>query len=224
MTLSQHSLLYSTFAPLIVLLYVAAAAAEPAEKNETERQAASVLPEQKEASGPGLRSKGRRCISPWFLYRGEGSIELLRPNADMIASLSIGGSAPRKFIEQCHELDIETYLLVGGDEHRFDTPESRKETIDGYLRECREKGYDGIDLDQEGIFTCSSPVTTPAPAPTWRRWTHSTFPASPSGTTKRSHRKPGNSFAGGTRAGWKGPAVGGWSFPELALFESRPDR
>ena len=106
-----------------------------------------------QANEPGreLKSKGRRCISPWFIYRDEHSIELLRPNADIIASLSVVGGATRKFVEQCHELGIETYLLVSGTEQSFDTPEHRKETIDGYLRRCQEVGYDGIDLDHEGI-------------------------------------------------------------------------
>ena len=106
---------------------------------------------QAKESGRELKSKGRRCISPWFIYRDEHSIDLLKPNADIIASLSILGASTRKFVEQCQELDIETYLLVGGNEQKFDTPEHRKKTIDGYLQRCQEKGYDGIDLDHEGI-------------------------------------------------------------------------
>ncbi len=106
------------------------------------------------AQNGSIYSKGRRCISPWIRFRhgkGDFSINQLKPNADIIASVSICGGSTKKFVDQCHELGIETYWLVGGKENKFDTPEHRKKTIDGYLRECREKGYDGIDLDQEGI-------------------------------------------------------------------------
>lgn len=123
----------------------ALAETDPAEERGNWQQ------EKDAVAGRKLKSKGRRCISPWFIYRGQGSIELLRPNADIIASVSLCGGGSRQFVEQCHALGIEVYLLVGGDERTFDTPEHRKETIDGYLRKCREVGFDGIDLDHEGI-------------------------------------------------------------------------
>ena len=98
-----------------------------------------------------LTRKGRRCISPWFVYEGETSIERLKTQADIVASISVCGDAPPEFVAQCHELDIETYKLVGGRATAFNTAEHASATVQGYLDLCRTHGYDGIDLDFEGL-------------------------------------------------------------------------
>ena len=36
-----------------------------------------------------------RPVSPWFVYEGEDSIERLKPNADLISSISVCGGCPR---------------------------------------------------------------------------------------------------------------------------------
>ncbi|MGC9316853.1 MAG: glycosyl hydrolase family 18 protein [Armatimonadota bacterium] len=93
-----------------------------------------------------------RTISPWFIYQGEASIEALRPHADAVSSISVCGGCPPEFVQQCHDLGISALLLVGGhDGALFDTPERRRELIEGYLARCRETGADGIDLDFESL-------------------------------------------------------------------------
>jgi len=98
-----------------------------------------------------LKRKGRRCISPWIIYKDAHSIDQLKSRADMVASISVCGNATPEFIAECHKLDIETYKLVGGKPTAFDTGSRRQATIRQYLRLCREVGYDGIDLDFEGL-------------------------------------------------------------------------
>jgi spore germination protein YaaH len=75
----------------------------------------------------------------------------LRSQADIIASISVCGDAPHEFVAQCHKLDIATYKLVGGKAEAFDTAAHRQETIKKYIRLCQDVGYDGIDLDFEGL-------------------------------------------------------------------------
>ncbi len=102
------------------------------------------------SDGAALHRKGRRCISPWIIYRGAGTLEALKQHADIIASVSVCGDAPAEFIEAIHKLDIRAYKLVGGKATTYDTAEHRKATIRHYLHLCNELGYDGIDLDHEG--------------------------------------------------------------------------
>ena len=98
-----------------------------------------------------LKSKGRRCVSPWIIYKDADTIDLLKSRADMIASVSVCGNAPPTFIAACHQLDIETYKLVGGKATAFDTAAHRQATLKQYMKLCGEVGYDGIDLDFEGL-------------------------------------------------------------------------
>jgi len=92
------------------------------------------------------------AIQPWFVYKSEDSIDLLRPQADIIDTISVCGGPPRRFVDQCHELGIRVHLLVGGhDGSSFDTPEHRAETIRKWLHLCGAVGFDGIDLDYEGL-------------------------------------------------------------------------
>ena len=94
----------------------------------------------------------KRVVSPWFVYQGEGSIQSLKPNADLISSISVCGGSPKAFVDQCHELGIQVYALVGGhDGAVFETPEARRQLIESYLERCRAEGLDGIDLDFESL-------------------------------------------------------------------------
>jgi len=56
-----------------------------------------------------------------------------------------------QFIEQCRQLNIETYKIVSGKASALDMPQAAQATIDGYLRDCRRFGFDGIDLDFEHL-------------------------------------------------------------------------
>lgn len=95
-----------------------------------------------------------RHLSPWVVYQGEGTIDALRAHADAIKSISVCGGPPKAFVDQCHELGIEVYFLVGIGGHdgdQFSTPEKRTELVAGYLQRARDHGYDGIDMDYESL-------------------------------------------------------------------------
>lgn len=112
----------------------------------------SGLPGLAGAADSCIPLKARRGVCPWIVYTGEGTIDLLRKQADIIGMVSVCGPANREFVSRCHELGIEVYLLVGGEDGTvFDTPERRREVIEGYLRRCQDAGFDGIDLDYEGV-------------------------------------------------------------------------
>jgi len=103
-------------------------------------------------SGPARTNKTRRRLSPWFRYADARSWERLAPNADVIASVSVFGANPdAAFFERCRQAGIGTLKLVGGQAAAFDTAAHARETIEGYLRDCAEGGYDGINLDFEHI-------------------------------------------------------------------------
>jgi spore germination protein YaaH len=99
----------------------------------------------------GTKAK-MRMLSPWFIYKDETSIETLRPNSNLISSISAVGVPTPEFIRQCHEMGIKAYLLVGGNDGKvFATPSARKELIQSYLNRCQDIGADGIDLDFESL-------------------------------------------------------------------------
>ncbi|MCP4641534.1 MAG: hypothetical protein GY851_13915 [bacterium] len=93
----------------------------------------------------------KKRLSPWFIYQNEASIEQLKPAADLIASISVCGEAPAAFVAQCQALGMDVYKLVGGKPEAFDTHAHRKATIQQYIGLCQEQGYDGIDVDFEGL-------------------------------------------------------------------------
>ena len=96
--------------------------------------------------------KSTRVVSPWFVYQGEQSIGQLKPNADVISSISVCGACPREFVDQCHALDITVYLLKGGhDGSVFETATAREQLIRSYLDQCRVTGADGIDVNFESL-------------------------------------------------------------------------
>ena len=99
---------------------------------------------------------GGRLTSSWFFYDKSQGIEAIRPNADMVSSLSVAYSAAMddsisQFIEQCHELDIEAYKIVSGKGTDLDTKEKTDKRIQSYLDYCNNLGFDGIDLDFEHL-------------------------------------------------------------------------
>ena len=97
------------------------------------------------------RKKARRAIDTWLVYDEEKSMDRIRPLADVLTSLSVFGSPPRTFIDECHREGIEVYRGVSGNQSAFDTPAHSQATIDGYRKDCGEMGYDGIDLDFEHL-------------------------------------------------------------------------
>jgi len=93
-------------------------------------------------------------LSPWFHYQDEDSIAQLREHADWLDGISIFGdnTPPPDFFAYCKGEGIGTLKLVGGaGAGAFETPEQSRATIDGFLCDCTETGYGGIDLDYEHV-------------------------------------------------------------------------
>jgi len=92
-------------------------------------------------------------LFPWFHYQDDGSIAQLREHAGDLDGVSIFGKEPSaEFFACCAAEGIDTLKLVGGTgEGAFETPEQARATIDGFLYDCEEVGYGGIDLDYEHV-------------------------------------------------------------------------
>ncbi|RPI19171.1 MAG: hypothetical protein EHM61_28460 [Acidobacteria bacterium] len=95
--------------------------------------------------------KARRAVDTWLVYDEEKSMDRIRRLSDVLTSLSVFGNPPKTFIDECHSLGLQVYRAVSGNQSAFDTPARSKTTIDGYLKECDQLGYDGIDLDFEHL-------------------------------------------------------------------------
>ncbi|GEM_PF-452743 len=96
-------------------------------------------------------ARSRKQVATWIVYDKEMNFDRISEKADILTSLSVFGSPPAEFIQRCHKLGIEVYMAVGGNASSFDTPIHLQATVDGYLKACEEKGYDGIDLDFEHL-------------------------------------------------------------------------
>jgi spore germination protein YaaH len=107
---------------------------------------AAVLPAQE-----GAARKGRKQIATWLVLKQEPGFDRIQRYSDILSSLSIFGDPTREFIDRCHSLHIEVYHAVSGNASAFDTPARAQSTLEKYLQACREKGYDGIDLDYEHL-------------------------------------------------------------------------
>ena len=111
-----------------------------------------ILPCVAFGQGPGeTHKKGRKQIATWLVFKEEKGFDRIQKHSDILNSLSIFGDPPREFIDRCHGLQIEVYWGVSGNASAFDTPSHARATIDKYLNACRDKGYDGIDLDFEHL-------------------------------------------------------------------------
>ncbi len=98
-----------------------------------------------------VAKKGRKQIATWLVLRLEPGFDRIQRYSDILSSLSVFGDPSREFIERCHRLDIEIYHAVSGNASAFDSPARAQATLEKYLQACREKGYDGIDLDYEHL-------------------------------------------------------------------------
>lgn len=101
-----------------------------------------------------MAKSGKVRLFPWFAYEGASSIEKLQPHVDMLDGISVFGeeTPSSDFITYCREQKIDTLKLVGGTgEGAFENIEQSSDTIDGFLRDCTEVGYGGIDLDYEHV-------------------------------------------------------------------------
>jgi spore germination protein YaaH len=103
------------------------------------------------AAQQGAARKGRKQVATWLVFRQEPGFDRIQRYSDILSSLSVFGDPPREFIDRCHQLNIEVYYGVSGNASAFDKPASVRTTLDKYLQACREKGYDGIDLDFEHL-------------------------------------------------------------------------
>lgn len=89
-------------------------------------------------------------IHTWFHYYGEESIKSLEAHADLVASISVFGEPTKAFVEESRKLGVETYRLVSGPAENI-APRRAQAIMDEYLTQCTELGFDGIDLDYEGL-------------------------------------------------------------------------
>lgn len=104
------------------------------------------------------KNKGNRLTASWFYYDKNHGIEKLAPHAEMISSVIVLYSPDMvetlpTFIKQCHDLDIEVYKIVMGNESALDTPQAAQTTIKGYFDDIKKFGFDGIDVDFEALNT-----------------------------------------------------------------------
>jgi len=99
-------------------------------------------------------SKRKVRLFPWFAYQNRDSVKQLKEHADELDGISIFGKRmpAAELFACCREYGIDTLKLVGGTgEGAFETPAQARATIDGFLRDCTETGYGGIDLDYEHV-------------------------------------------------------------------------
>jgi len=90
-------------------------------------------------------------LHTWFHYHGEKSLQKLEPYKDLLSSVSLFGNPDRKFVTQCHGLQLEVYSLVSGPVENIAAREKAAATIDAYIEKCSALGLDGIDLDYENL-------------------------------------------------------------------------
>ena len=108
--------------------------------------------------------QAQRQLHTWFHYLGEKSLQKLEPYKDVLSSVSLFGSPDRKFVTQCHGLGLKVYSLVSGPVENIVATDKAQATIDAYVKNCRDLGLDGIDLDYENL-----PAKTRGPYSTFIR-------------------------------------------------------
>lgn len=96
-------------------------------------------------------TKAEKKVFPWYIYKEGSSFQDIEPVKELVHSISVFGNPPKSFIDECHRNNIEVYHAVGGSEENIDTPDKIKTLVDGYVKDCSENGYDGIDMDFEHL-------------------------------------------------------------------------
>jgi len=93
----------------------------------------------------------KKKIVTWYIYNKDRGFNDLKPYKDIIASISVFGNPPKKFINECHENNIQIYHAVSGTEEIINNTKKIQETVNNYANDCILNGYDGIDLDFENL-------------------------------------------------------------------------
>jgi hypothetical protein len=101
-------------------------------------------------SAIGEMAAADKPIHTWFHCHGEQSFADLEGHTDMVASVSMFGAPTAALVKQIREAGVETYRLVSGPAENI-VPPLRERTIKGYLQDCQQLGFDGIDLDYESL-------------------------------------------------------------------------
>jgi len=99
-------------------------------------------------------------VFSWLIYKEGVSFNDLGSAIKHVKSISIFGNPPKSFIDECHRNGIEVYHAVGGNEKNLDTAEKITTVVDKYVADCKENGYDGIDLDFEHLAADFQPTYT----------------------------------------------------------------
>jgi spore germination protein YaaH len=107
-----------------------------------------------------LEAGGPKRISPWYWHWKTPSYADLAPYRQWIDVVSQGGPENSKaFVDSCHAGGMKVWRMVPNsmtDEYAFKKEDFHdagrvSAYIDDLLKLCRTMGYDGIDLDFEGL-------------------------------------------------------------------------
>ncbi len=105
--------------------------------------------DQKTAQKPAKRS-----FSPWIVMHPGDDLMELEKYADTLTMISVFGDISKGKNYQEFEAfrkkhGIKTLMAVSADVKAYNTPESRKKTINSWMTRAKERGYDGVDIDIE---------------------------------------------------------------------------
>jgi spore germination protein YaaH len=104
-----------------------------------------------------LEAGGPKRISPWYWNYKTPCYADLEPYRQWIDVVSQGGPVNSKaFVDSCHAGGMKVWRMVPNADKKFTTKDFHDAKlvsayIDYLLESCRTMGYDGIDLDFEGL-------------------------------------------------------------------------
>ncbi|HVY74934.1 MAG TPA: glycosyl hydrolase family 18 protein [Puia sp.] len=92
-----------------------------------------------------------RKLHLWYIADSSSHFSQLFPVRTLVSSLSVFGTLPKTFIDSCRMYHIQLYLAVSDGENAINSDAKTDSTVKKYVIRCLKGGYDGIDLDYEGL-------------------------------------------------------------------------
>jgi len=88
------------------------------------------------------------------VFQSEADIECLRLLADKVTAVSFvcheyPKDIPKSFFDECKSFGWNIYHLVGRCHGNYETSEEMEKTLSSLMKNCLEKGLDGLDFDLE---------------------------------------------------------------------------